>query len=512
MFIQTFYKKMSYIFVPAILATIVNMGFAATGPSSSHDPYLTPRMSGVDFTSILTVGDSVNDKSDGTPYVMVGLADGLGAYDNKDGTFTILINHELKNTQGIPREHNSTDSDGKGAFVSKWIVKKSDLTVLHGEDLIKKVKLWDSASESFIDSTNAIFNRFCSADLPDQNALYNRKGKKGYDGYIFLNGEEVSGGRAFAHIINGSEAGTSYELPSLGKISWENAVACTYMQDKTIVIGLDDGEGIGKVFVYLGMKQKTGNPVERAGLHGGELYGIKVENTPNEDRDMGIAGSTFTLFSYGDAKDLSGTDLQTIGDANGVTNFLRPEDGAWDTKNPQRFYFVTTDRYDQVKDGVGAQVGRSRLWRLTFNNITQPEHGGKIEMLLDGTGPYQMFDNITVDGAGNVLLQEDPGNQAYNAKIWIYRPDSIWLSQIARHDIARFGDLSISATSPFSSDEEFSGIVDVTRLFKKEDGYDTKKYHYFLLDVQAHRTGAPYNTQEIAEGGQLLLMSIPVEK
>ena len=142
----------------------------------------------------------------------------------------------------------------------------------------------------------------------------------------------MSGGRAFAHIINGSESGTSYELPSLGKISWENAVASNFMQDKTIVIGLDDGEGIGKVLVYVGMKQKTGSPIERAGLHGGELYGIKVENTPNEDRDTGIAGSAFTLFSYGDAKDLSGTDLQTIGDANGVTNFLRPEDGAWDTK------------------------------------------------------------------------------------------------------------------------------------------------------------------------------------
>ena len=505
MLVKTFYKSTFGIFIPTILATIVNMGFAATGPSSSHDPYLTPRMSGVDFTSILTVGDSVNNKSDGTPYVMVGLADGLGAYDNKDGTFTILINHELKNTQGIPREHNSTDPDGKGAFVSKWTVNKSDFTVTHGEDLIKKVKLWDGTSETFIDSTNAVFNRFCSADLPRYDT------KNGFNGLIFMNGEEVNGGRAFAHILTGKEAGTSYELPSLGKISWENAVASPYKQDKTVVIGLDDGEGVGKVLVYVGTKQKTGSPVERAGLHGGNLYGIKVENTPNEDRDTGIAGSAFTLFSYGDAKDLSGTDLQTIGDTNGVTNFLRPEDGAWDTKNPQRFYFVTTDRYDQVKDGVGTQVGRSRLWRLTFSDITQPELGGTIEMLLDGTGPYQMFDNITVNGSGDVLLQEDPGSQAYNAKIWIYRPDSIWLSQIARHDVSRFGDLSISATSPFTNDEESSGIIEVTHFFKGVEGYDTKKYRYYLLTDQAHKTGAPYNTTEIVEGGQLLLMSISVE-
>lgn len=508
MLLKVFYKNTCGIVVSAILTSVVNLGFAATGPSSSHDPYLTPRMAGVDFTSILTVGDSVNNKADGSPYAMVGLPDGLGAYDNGDSTITILMNHELRDTQGIPREHNSTDLDGKGAFVSKWIVSKSDLRVIHGEDLIKKVKLWDSASGSFIDSTDARFNRFCSADLPDRNAFFTRKGKKGYDGHLYMNGEEASSGRAFAHVVSGTEAGASYELPSLGKISWENAVASNFEQDKTVVIGLDDGEGVGKVIVYVGEKQKTGNPVERAGLHGGTLYGIQVENTPNEDRDTGIAGSAFTLYSYGDARGLSGDDLQTTGNAHGVTNFLRPEDGAWDTKNPQRFYFVTTDRYDQVKDGVGTQVGRPRLWRLTFNDITQPELGGTIELLLDGMGPYQMFDNLTVDDEGNVLLQEDPGNQAYNAKIWIYRPDSLWLSQIAMHDVARFGDLSIAATSPFSQDEESSGIIEVTKFFTRVSGYNTRKYRYFLLDVQAHKTGAPYNIPELVEGGQLLLMQV----
>ncbi len=29
---------------------------------------------------------------------MVGIPDGLGAFDNHDGTFTVLMNHELGNT------------------------------------------------------------------------------------------------------------------------------------------------------------------------------------------------------------------------------------------------------------------------------------------------------------------------------------------------------------------------------------------------------------------------------
>src|SRR5262245_66269289 len=67
-----------------------------TGPSSSQSPYLVRTESGVVTVSILTVGDAVNFKADGvTPYRMVGIPDGLGAFDNGDGTFTVLMNYEI---------------------------------------------------------------------------------------------------------------------------------------------------------------------------------------------------------------------------------------------------------------------------------------------------------------------------------------------------------------------------------------------------------------------------------
>src|SRR5690348_13057494 len=76
-----------------------------TGPSSSQSPYLLPTAPGVGVVSLLTVGDSVNLKPDGvTPYRMVGIPDGLGAFDNEDGTFTLLMNHELPGN-GIVRAH-----------------------------------------------------------------------------------------------------------------------------------------------------------------------------------------------------------------------------------------------------------------------------------------------------------------------------------------------------------------------------------------------------------------------
>src|SRR6266516_4661690 len=63
----------------------------STGPSSSQSPYLVRSQPGVVLRSIVTVGDAV-PKVGGGSYRMVGSPDGLGAYDNGDGTFTVLMN------------------------------------------------------------------------------------------------------------------------------------------------------------------------------------------------------------------------------------------------------------------------------------------------------------------------------------------------------------------------------------------------------------------------------------
>jgi hypothetical protein len=56
-----------------------------------------------------------------------------------------------------------------------------------------------------------------------------------------MEGEEVGNDdRTFAHITSGPGGRISYELPSLGKFSWENSLASPSEQDKTVVIGTDD--------------------------------------------------------------------------------------------------------------------------------------------------------------------------------------------------------------------------------------------------------------------------------
>jgi len=480
------------------------------GPSSSATPYLVPTAPGVEITSILTSGDTTRHFNGGSQlYRMSGTPDGLGAFDNDredqdefdedrgrdqrrcdrdEGTFTVVMNHELTNTEGVARDHG-----GKGAFVSRWTIRKSDLKVVNGVDQMQHIRLWNAATAAFYDTTGVNFSRFCSADLAQPLAYYNPATGNGTKDRIYLNGEETSGGRALAHIVTGRYDGTTYEFTGIGRASWENLLANPYPQDKTVVIGDEDATP-GGVYVYVGMKQSTGNAIERAGLIGGVRYGVAVQGIAAEDRFAGIpAGTRFSLVAANDPS---------------ATKFWRPEDGAWDTRKANRYYFVTTDRFDQKKDGLGASEGRSRLWRLTFDDIRNPEAGGSIEMMLDGTEAQNMLDNITVDEKGKLILLEDVGNSAHNGKVFSFDPNTRSLTQIAKHDPARFGDIGVPAGPEFNQDEETSGVIDISGLLENTRGYNTRKFDYFLIVDQAHFSVAATDPS-IVEKGQLMMIKAP---
>jgi len=468
------------------------------GPGTTQSAYVLPVAPGVVTTSILSANDSVNG------YPMVGVPDGLGAFDNGDGTFTLLSNHELLSTEGRVRAHGQ-----KASFVSKWVIRKSDLMVLSGTDLMRTVYLWNGSGYTAYDSTNssssALFQRLCSGDLPPVSAFYNSNGNKGTQERIFMNGEEVSDGRAMAHVVTGSHAGSSYQIPWLGKISWENAVACPYEQNKTIVAGMDDASiTTSNVYFYVGDKSKKGNEIAKAGLYAGKLYAVKVTGFPQERisstviNDPPTPGTHFDLVYLGDVTNLTGAQLDSVSTARGATRFSRSEDGAWNPSSTSDFYFNTTDQIDQVNDGVRMQVGRSRVWHLHFKNIKTPKLGGTIEAVLDGTEGQNMLDNMAIDHNNHIVLLEDVGNSVHNGKIWLYDIANDMLTMIAKHDPARFGDISITATPPFTQDEETSGVIDVQGILG--DGM-------FLFDDQAHyRTGIPL---DIVEGGQYMAIYVP---
>jgi len=483
------------------------------GPTTFETPYVNPTAPGWEVTSLLTVGDSAEE----TYFPMVGIPDGLGAAAgkiNERGDFvadkafmTIFMNHELGATAGAIRAHGQT-----GAFVSQWSVHLNSLQVKFGEDLMREVWLWDSLNQQYFVGnalTAAQFARFCSADLPPAGAFFNPATGKGFDGRIFMDGEENGNeGRAFAHIVTGADKGRSYQLAGLGHLSFENVVAHPDAGDTTLVVGLDDSTP-GQVYLYVGSKRGTGTPIERAGLTGGSLYGIRVTNggaayanaaAPFEDK--GALNGTFTLVNVSDVAQATGASLQTTSRSRGITEFARPEDGSWDSKSPNVFYFVTTGA------SINGASQTSRLYKLTLDSVTSPS-GGTIALVVDSASlvgsdgqAARTFDNITVDGDGFVVAQEDPGNSSYIAKTWRINPAApLSAVQILESDRSRFLN---GAPNFLTQDEENSGVIEVTDIVSNANWFQ-KGRRYYLGVTQAHY-GLPV---PLVEGGQLYLIASP---
>lgn len=63
-----------------------------------------------------------------------------------------------------------------------------------------------------------------------------------------------------------------------------------------------------------------------------------------------------------------------------------------------------------------------------------------------------MMDNMalvnTIQGGTNIVIQEDPGNNAYNAKTRLYEVATDTLSVVLQSDPARFGDEATPPSAP----------------------------------------------------------------
>lgn len=522
--------------IPSALTLAVTLVLAQAasaqiqGPSTGSTPYLQSTV-GANYQtfSILTTDntgvnpdDTVPNLVGGAPYGMGGIPDGLGAFDNGNGTFTLLMNQEIGNTLGTTRAHGAI-----GAYVSKWIINKNNLSVAGGTDLMTSVYGWNTTTQASNTTPTAFaFNRFCSGDLPAVSAFFNPGSGLGTTERIYMHGEEGGAtGWQQGTVVTGVDAGKSYVLGKFnlttngsgltGVGAWENALANPFAQDKTVVIGNNDG-GTGimsnTLTVYVGTKTNSGTAVDKAGL------------TNGTQKFVNVAGMSLEVPAGRGATTPLNTPLQNAAftlSATASTTFSRPEDGAWNPLNPSQYYFVTTDRLDTASDGLGAQVGQTRLWRLNFSDITDPSAGGTVTLMLDGATiggqKTNMFDNMTVAADGTIFLQEDVGNAAHNGKVWEYDPSTFTgtvntgtLTMILKHDPTRFGDVGLAATAPFNIDEETSGIIDITGIMAGSPLNTGLPEERWLLSVdQAHYTTGITASQ--VEGGQLFAIHVVPE-
>ena len=522
-------KNIARLFLVAAATTVsLSAQSLIKGPSSSQTSYLTPTAPGWSATSLLTVGDSVGG------YLMAGIPDGLGAYSSGVNRMTVLANHEIGNTLGTVRGHGAI-----GAFVSKWVFDTTTWQLISGGDFVTSsanMLMWNGTtwapgsfvSGAFSSSTPYAIARLCSADLPKISAFYDETTLTGYNGRIFLNGEETGAeGKAFAWIVDGADAGKAYELPHLGKYSWENAVARSNYGStpgaanllQTVVVGTDDTTP-GEIYVYIGTKNNTGNAIQRAGLTNGIKYGVKVNAATGYtgavalENATGING-TFQLaqmFTNETIAAKTGAEFQTESLRLGVTQFARPEDAHW--FDHDSLIVATTGASGSA---MGGATVTSKIYQLDFNSDAANgilTTGGSIRVLIDSnniTGldgqKARSFDNLTVGDDGMLYIQEDPGNSSYVAKHWIVNPTlgSQTLReqsavQIFESDRTRF---TTGAVNFQTLDEEHSGIIDITSIVN--DGVVGSQW--FLVATQNHAAATGANAATLVEGGQFIALN-----
>ncbi len=455
------------------------------GPSTTTPPYVLPVADGVRTASLLTVGDAVGG------YRMAGIPDGMGAYREDGNTLTALMNHEINDMSGIVRRHGQI-----GAFVSEWTIDRKSFAVTAGRDLIDPgVQYWNYAAHGYAPvptGFGAPFDRFCSNTLTDPGQLFNAATGKGYDGQLFFPNEENGNiGRAFGLTTDGAMV----QLPRLGLASFENTLPAHNATDTTLVVNTDDGAS-GQLRVYTGTKLDAGSPFDRAGLTNGSLAVVAVADAATDPvfRAKHAKGEAVRFIVAPVNWDNADGNAQNFEAREKGISLNRIEDAHWDPSHPSDLYFLTTE------GGKGADTPTGRfgrdgggLWRLRFDDIEHPELGGTLTLLLDGSEAPKLNkpDNMTIDGTGDLLIQEDPGNNVSVSRIVAYR-----IEDGARAVLARFDDDLFAEDGTLTIDEESSGII---------DAHATIGPRWFLFDAQVH---VPAGDPELVQKGQLLAMHV----
>jgi hypothetical protein len=468
--------------------------------------YVVSASEGATLNVIATTGDTIGTE------MLRGTPDGMGALKNTDGTLTLLSNHEISLSNAVAKA-GKTATGTWGSSISKMVYDPKTDKITSVSNLIKNMSYYNYTTGTWgptwtqsvpvgsptVDSyggdigTNGL-NRFCSGNLVPAGGLsYSEKDAKtkktvtyGYTDPVYFTGEE--GGdysRAFAFDLNGN----GVQLPGFGLAGWENFLTKPGTGKSTVIMGNEDNNATdSQLYMYVGTKQTTGaNFAEKAGLTNGKLYTVALENllTDKAARAAKKVGEKINVdFNLVNTNPKFGK-FSAMAQANGTT-FSRIEDGEWDSKNPNVYYFVTTESdKDPLVTTVNPANGFKRdggsLWKMTFADAKDPFKGATVEMLLNGTESIYLNkpDNMTIDENGYILLQEDPGDNEHIARVVAYRLSDGKTAVLAQFDSKYF---SKSGSNYMTVDEETSGIINVNKFLKTSGDNNS----HFFFNAQVH--------------------------
>lgn len=472
-----------------------NPADAREGFRTSIHPYAVPASEDYSIIPLLSAGDRVPRASNPAEWFqMVGIPDGIGAHENKDGSVTLFMNQELGNT--VRSEPIVGAPLYRGAFVSK-LTLAPNASVLAGDVAYTNVYMENTfvGPIATVSNTTPAFSRFCSGSLAWKDA--------GFDRPIYFCGEESSGINTFDGRGGSAVAifdNAVWTLPRLGHMSWENAVPRPSDGKDTVIMCLEDGEvGECQLYMYVGRKDdsRRASALRRNGLDNGSLY-VFVANAGSPTNESGFQSGTISgrWVRLPGAEDMTDVELEAAADAVGAFAFDRIEDGAFRPGKEDDFFFDTTG------GGAGNMLGRVYHLELNQKNILGPAKltvvNNADQVIAAGGDTVVSPDNI---GASEdyVMIQEDGTAQSRvvmaakgrNGNIWRWNPKTGALKNVVElYSIGRDG----IPTAP--GIWETSGIIDASEFFGKDS---------WIFDLQAHSpTRAP--APNTVEDGQLLLM------
>ncbi len=481
--------SVAYVFVPKSARDL------HTGFRTSIHPYAAGVNAEYSVLPLLSVGDRVPRTSDTTQlFQMIGIPDGLGAYDNRDGTKSVLMNHEAI---GFARSEPLVGQPLiRGAFVSK-LQLGADASVLSGDLAFDTVYTENTflGPIATVSNTAPTFSRFCSGSLSWTEA--------GFDRPIYFAGEESGGTNTFdgrGGIAVAVFDNAAWTLPRLGHMAWENVVVRPARGRQTAVMCLEDGEaGQCQLYMYVGRKEYTvgASPLRRNGLDNGTLYVFVADDTNITSEASFADGSVMGRWvALPGAENMTDAELEVASDAVGALAFDRVEDGAFRPRTPNEFYFVTT--------GGGASNQLGRLYQVAFESwditgttrLTVMYNADQI--IAEGGDIALSPDNMAVS-ADYIMIQEDGTGQSRPVIGAKGRKGNIWRINLhtgAVDNVVEQTSIGRDGIVTGPGVWETSGIIDTGALF----GADS-----WLFDVQAHGpTRAP--AANTLEDGQLLLM------
>ena len=405
-------------------------------------------------SSLITNGEFVNGLRPGdSVYTPTGIFDGLGAYDNRDGTYTVLANSELGATAGLPYLVDGVALTG--ARISKFIIDKDidndasngyQSAVISGG--IAYTSIIDASGNRVTDAAqlNGGFNRFCSSSFERANQFGRGRG---FANSLYLTGEEADEGLFYAL---DPKADTMYALAGLGRGGWETAIQVDTGSRNTVgVLLMDDNPA--PLYLWVGRKS-TSRPADflkRNGLAAdqGNLYtwvptggsigtGAGTAGVPDSADLNALALGTAAAGRWvlvGSGTQVAGWDEATLrakANALGALQLSRLEDANVNPNNGQQVVFATTgnsafggaDTFGNlITLDLSEAFNRSGL--LNRRGLISSRNGTELTVLYDGDRSIVAWDAVNGNGNGVIDTTEQG---AFGATI-IRNPDNLTWSK-----------------------------------------------------------------------------------